>query len=291
MAVRTWTAIVMGALLLGAISTSAMGGNRAAVRKQVESSLLVSGTVTIAPDGSVMAHTLDPDAPLGEPLVGFLDGTIGKWRFEPVKVDGKVVTAKVPMHLRLVAKPVGDGSSSVSIASSHFGSSNTVAATDVPRSIALAPPRFPRDALSMGGKGTVYLIVQVGRDGKVVNVDAEQVNLRVVGTESQMAMLRKSFTSAALRAAREWAFQVPTTGEDAGKDAWLVRVPVEFVLTGPREKQRDKSDWDSYIPGPRNMQMPWAQEKLRIAGNPDALPEGGIYPLRQGATLLNPPAG
>ncbi len=291
MAPRIWMTIVMAALLLGGMPAAAVGGNVAAVRKQVESSLQVSGTVTIAPDGSVQAHTLDPKAPLGDALVVFLGTTIGKWRFEPVKVDDKVVTARVPMHLRLVARPAGDGNLNVSIASTHFGSRDKGDATDVVRSISMAPPMYPRGALSMGGKGTVYLIVQVGRDGKVVNVDAEQVNLRVVGTDNQMESLRESFAKAAIRTATKWTFQIPTTGEEADDAAWLVRVPVSFTLDSPGHKQRDKSGWESYVPGPRNMQMPWAQEQLRIAGAPDAVPEGGLYPLRQGATLLAPPAG
>ena len=94
------------------------------------------------------------------------------------------------------------------------------------------PPRYPDDALYMGGKGVVYLILEVGRDGKVANVDAEQVNLRVAGTEGQMELLRRSFANAARRAAKSWQFEVPTTGPHVDSPSWLVRVPVEFVLRG-----------------------------------------------------------
>lgn len=290
MRLRAWMAMMVCSLLLLGSPTPALAGNVAAVRKQVESSLQVSGTVTIAPDGTVQAHTLDPKAPLGEPLVQFLDESIRKWRFQPVTVDGKVVTARVPMHLRLVARPTGDGNASITIASTHFGSRDAGVPTDFVSRGRLAPPMFPKDAARMGGKGTVYLIVQVGRDGRVANVDAEQVNLRVVGTENQMEMLRSTFTKAALRAARNWTFDIPTTGDEAKDDHWLVRVPVEFVLVGrPGDKPHDKTGWDSYVPGPRNARMPWAQDSLRVAGDPDALPDSGIYPLRQGAVLLNPP--
>ncbi len=287
MATRAMIGMVL-ALLLAAGMPAEAGGGRAAVRKQAESSVLVSGTVTIGPDGAVLAQTLDPKAPLGEPLTRFVNESVAKWRFEPILVDGKAVPAKVAMHLRLVAKPAEDGKVSVKIASTHFGSNEAIAATDNPKGIKLTPPQYPSDALSMGGKGTVYLIVQVGRDGKTANVDAEQVNLRVVGTESEMDMLRKSLTNAAVRAAKRWTFAIPTTGEQAGQDHWLVRVPVEFAFHG--DKLAKPGEWDTYIPGPRNMGMPWAEEKLRMAGNPDALPEGGIYPLQQGAKLLADPA-
>lgn len=277
-------------LLAGGMPVDAGNGRGvAAVKKQAESSLQVSGTITVAPDGSVLSHTLDPKAPLGAELAGFVDRSVAAWRFKPVLVDGKPVTAKVPMHLRLVATQVGEGKVNVAIASTWFGNIDDVPATDHPRGIRRTPPRYPTDALAMGGKGVVYLIVQVGRDGKVLNVDAEQVNLRVAGTEGQMAQLRKAFTDASTRAARGWQFAAPTTGEAAGKESWLVRVPVEFVLSGPGGRPPKDGEWDTYIPGPRNYGMPWAGDSLKAAGSPDALPGGGEFPLEQGATLLNPP--
>lgn len=290
MGMRSWGAVIVAACLIVGTAGHAGGGNTAAARRLVVASLQVSGSITIAPDGSVRAHTLDAGTPLGEPLTRYLDETIAKWRFEPVVVDGKTVTAKVPMHLRLLAKPMGDGNTSISIASTYFGSSANSAATDQPRSTMLRPPMFPRDAQSMGGQGTVYLIVQVGPDGSVVNVAAEQVNLRVLGTARQLDMLRKSFTLAAERAARQWTFLTPTTGGNARDKAWLVRVPVDFRLTAMGQKPAARTGWDTYIPGPITVGMPWAQEGLRTAARPDALPDSGVYPLKQGATLLSAPA-
>lgn len=279
-------ALLCGFLL--AAGALAGGGGAKAVREQVESSLQVSGTITIGKDGSVLAHTLDPKAPLGQPLTDFVNKTVADWRFTPIRVDGELVNAKVPMHLRLVAKRAEGDKVSVTIASSYFGGGDGVPDTDNPAQVNLAPPQYPKVARYMGGQGTVYLIVQIDRGGKVANVDAEQVNLRVVGTANEMARMRDQLTAAAIRAARDWTFAIPTTGDGADDDSWLVRVPVEFVLTGPGESKRVEGSWDAYIPGPRNMDMPWAQEKLKTAGNPDALPGAGVYPLRQGATLLTP---
>ncbi|GHC12240.1 energy transducer TonB [Thermomonas carbonis] len=277
------------ALLVGLlVAMPGWSANARSVRKQLESSLQVSGTVTIGKDGSVIAHTLDPKAPLGETLVDFVNKAVAGWRFAPVMVDGQAVTARVPMHLRLVAKRAEDDKFSVTIASSYFGSNEAVAQSDNPGSTRLAPPQYPKVAQRMGGEGTVYLIVQIDRGGKVANVDAEQVNLRVAGTANEMTRLRDMLTAAAVRAARDWSFTPPTTGETANDDNWLIRVPVDFVLLGPGDKQRKEGEWDTYIPGPRNMGMPWAQEKLKTAGSPDALPGSGAYPLRQGATLLTP---
>lgn len=280
-------ALVVLALCVG---VTAQAGNARAAREKVESSLLVKGSITIARDGSVLAHTLDSTEALGDELTKFVDASIDKWHFQPISVDGQVVIAKVPMSLRLIAKATDDGNTSVVIASTHFGSSKDAPASDdVARNGKLAPPRYPQDALRKGGKGTVYLIAQVGRDGAVVNVDAEQVNLRVVGSEAEMATMRKQFTDAAVRAARRWTFKPPTTGVLANRDSWLVRIPVAFVFADERAKQPKPGQWESYVPGPRNKDMAWAQQELQIAGAPDALSEGGIYPLRQGAKLLPSP--
>ena len=129
--------------------------------------------------------------------------------------------------------------------------------------------------------------VQVGLDGSVIQADAEQVNLRVIGSEGEMAMMRKWLSTAALRAAKQWIFTPPTTGKSAAENSWLVRVPVDFVLRdkGSNEAPK-KGGWDSYVPGPRNANMPWAREQLKMAGSPDALSEGGVYSLQEGATLL-----
>ena len=84
-----------------------------------------SGSIVIETDGKVMEHHLDATSALTPALTAFLDQTIRGWRFEPVKVDGVVVRAKVPMHLRLVAKKTDDGKYNVSIASTYFGSEET----------------------------------------------------------------------------------------------------------------------------------------------------------------------
>jgi hypothetical protein len=67
------------------------------------------------------------------------------------------------------------------------------------------------------------------------------------------------------------------------------RVPIEFVLSG--EHRAVPGQWDTYVRGPRKTDIPWAGEQLPTAGSPDALPEGGIYPLGHGARLLDPKGG
>lgn len=268
---------------------SADAGNARAARKQVESSMLVTGSVTIRPDGAVQSHEIDPRIDLTPDIRSLVDNAARQWTFEPVKVDGRIVTARVPMSLRLVARPADqEGRYNVRIASVQFGSVD--ASKGVVASIKkLVPPTYPKSALQMGGKGTVYLLVRVDHGGHVIEADVEQVNLRVVGSSQQMDTMRRDFAQACVRAARNWTFTPPATGPDAGAAHWTARVPIDFVLSD--DKRAAPGQWDTYVPGPRKTNIPWAEEQLRTAGSPDALPEGGVYPLGHGARLLDQEAG
>ena len=274
-------------LLLALSGMQAEAGGRLAARKQIESSLIVTGTIVIAPDGGVQSYALDATEALGAPLEAFLKQNISAWKFVPVEVDGKVVTAKANMSLQLIANQAEGGDMNVRIAHTWFGKNSDKPATDMPKSNKMSPPRYPQDVMRMGGQGIAYLVVNIGRDGKVLDVAAEKVNLRSLGTEKQMEMLRRAFADASVRAAREWTFHPPTTGADAARDSWIVRIPVAFVMGDATHGKA--GTWQSYIPDPTPRVIPWAEEELRIAGSPEALPGSGVYPLQPGLRLLNQP--
>ncbi len=291
---------VLGALLglaLWGTGHPVDAGNARSNRKLVESSLLVKGAIVISPDGAVQSYTLESKEGLGEGLENFLDNNISHWRFKPVEVDGKVVTAKAPMSLRLIANQTEAGGISVRIAGTWFGrnanqpngNQNGKPAIDTSfiRANKLTPPMYPAGAQRLGAQGTAYLVIRVNRDGHVQDLDLEKVNLRSLGTDQQMNDLRKQFGQAALFAAKHWTFIPPTTGEEANENFWRVRVPVEFSMMGARKPK--PGQWESYIPDPTIRDIPWARTELMAAGSPDALPGDGIYPLQQGLQLLNPP--
>ncbi|WP_297831484.1 energy transducer TonB [Thermomonas sp.] len=265
--------------------------NAAAVdRTKVESSLRVGGFVTIAPDGSVAGHELDSQAQLSPALTAFIDRAVAHWRFSPVVVDGQAVRVRVPMSLRLVLRPTPDGNYEARIASTWFmsGSDGAQADTNTQRvARRMQPPVYPTEALRMGGKGVVYLNVTYGPDGKVTQVYARQVNLRVLGTEAQMDRMRDQFAEASIRAARRWVFAPPTTGKEAERAVWSVVVPVDFRLSG--EAGPRPGEWETYVPGP--IRNPPGQSRDPLAeGSPDALPDSGVYSVEQSARLLTPPA-
>ncbi len=281
--------LLLAAVLLAVFALST--ASAAAVdRTKVESSLKVSGFVIIDTDGSVAGHELDPQAPLTPALTDFIGSSIAHWRFEPVVVDGRVVRARVPMRLRLAIHPTPDGNYEARIASTWFmsGSDGAQADTNTQRvARRMQPPVYPTEALRMGGKGVVYLNVTYGPDGKVTQVYARQVNLRVLGTESQMDRMRNQFAEASIRAARRWEFAPPTTGKEAERAEWSVVVPVDFRISGEAEPR--SGGWETYVPGPIKNPPVLSRDPL-AEGSPDALPDSGVFSVEQGARLLTPPA-
>ena len=278
---------LLGLALLGA-GNPVDAGNARSNRKLVESSMLVKGSIVITPDGAVQSYTLDNKEGLGEPLEKFLGNNITHWRFKPVEVDGKVVTAKAPMSLRLIANQEEGGNMSVRIAGTWFGGQSGKPTSDDLRSSKLTPPKYPKEAVFNNGQGIVYLVLQVGRDGHVMNVDAERVNLLVVGTDKQMAVVREQLAKASISAARHWTFQPPTSGPEINGDYWYARVPVSFELNRRPTPNGNLGVWQSYIPDPSPKFIPWLNKDQRAALASDALPGDGIYPLQQDLQLLSP---
>lgn len=258
-----WTSVAMAA------STSAE------IRKQVEASMLLQGTIDIDVQGQVVGHHLAQASSLPPALLDYVDRRIRAWHFEPVLVDGKPVHARSPMQLRLVTKKDGENYL-LRIAGANFGT--TAGAEDeVPRiKDKLGPPHYPELAAHSGVGGTVYMVLRVGRDGSVVEAIAEQVNLRSVGTEREMRMYRRLLADASIEATRRWTFTFPTRGEDADAPFVSVRVPVDFVT--PNLPEAKPGQWQAYVPGPRQG-IPWRTWD-DAAESPDALAAGGVYPDR-----------
>lgn len=265
--------ILLMALTALAFSASAGGNGPGAVRKQVEASLLVTGMITIEPDGSVSAVDLDKPEKLPEGIAAFVGRSMVDWRFEPVLVDGKPSRIRTKMSARLVGKRADNGRMRVTIRGADFGDYEAGPEAERITQRQLTPPQFPEDAAYAGAQGTVYLLLKIGRDGAVEEVATEQVNLRIVGSEYQMKQLRNVFARSATVAARNWTFNLPAQGEQAGWPYWSVRVPIDFNFYG--DKPREYGQWEAYVPGPRQ-RVAWAQEG-DSAFTPDALPDGGIY--------------
>lgn len=273
--------------MLVAVMAPARAGTSTPVRDQVEVSMVLTGSVEIDPEGRVTGYKIDraEDVPVG--VLGVLARFVPAWRFEPPRFEPQAASTRAHMSVRVVAKRQGEDSFMISIrdarVSREHPNHSQEAADQRTSELRMGPPRYPRAAAMAGVSGTVYLIVRAGRDGHVLDAFAEQVDLRVVGSEYALARWRKLMADAALDAARSWVFR-PRAGDDAVADSWAVRVPVDFSLgRGDRYGK-----WQAYVPGPWQP-PPWAG--VPLAGGPGALPAAGVFPVAHELRLLTPAGG
>jgi TonB family protein len=283
-----------GGLLLALLAATAFatGSGPGAVRKQVESSLLVTGKIDIEPDGMVSALAIDHADKLPEGVLGFVRASVQRWTFEPALRDGKPVPARAPMTLRIVAKRQEGDRYQVEIRHASFAAYDPKDPRAV-TSIRTPPPAYPEAAYRAGASGSAYLVLKVARDGSVADAAVEQVNLRIVASESEMQRLREIFARSALAAARKWRFRPPSEGKDVSAPYWAVRVPVNYSLRDQPNQGMDGSygHWISYVPGPRARAL-WDTGEDASGFSPDALSVGGVYMVdNNGPRLLTPLQG
>lgn len=243
-----------------------------AVRNIAEASMLVTGWIEVAPDGSVHDYTIDRPEKLPPSVLGLIQKSIPGWKFHFAEHADAIQRAK--MNLRIIARPIDEQHDSVAISGATFGNEGATA-TDHVTFKDRQPPKYPRTAVDARVNGTVFLLLRVGRQGQVEDAAVEQVNLGVYGRETQMAHFRSVLGNAALEAARKWTYNLPSTGSHVMDPYWYVRVPVAFNLHVMGTPHDTYGKWEPYIPGPR-ASIPWAKNDSRLSSSSDAIPEGGI---------------
>jgi hypothetical protein len=283
-----------GIALLLATSVSLAAGPRA-VRRQVEASMLVTGGIEVDAQGKVTGFSLDEKEKLPAGVIEMLGNAVPTWRFEPVLVAGQPASVSTDMSVRLVAKKLEDGNYTIGIRSAGFGDR---AGRNAKKTVlkperkgeknacpSMRPPNYPESAVRAGVASNVYLLLKTGRDGHVVDVIAEQVNLKVVSDDRSMDRWRKIFADASLAQARKWCFQ--PSNKDANDAAFQVmRVPVTFHLDPlPRYGQ-----WEAYVPGPRQP-SPFPEHEEGAGFSPDTLMPGRAYLAGSGLKLLTDLSG
>lgn len=275
-------------LLCAVLSCAVLAAGPDAVRKREEATMLVTGRIDVMPDGSVHGYSIDRPEKVPAAVTDLIQKNVPNWKFKIA--DNSNVIEQARMNLRIVAKPTDDGQYAIRIASSSFGEqkdlgSEYVSAKD------RAAPKYPLSAEKARVDGTVYLFLRVGRQGQVEDAVAEQVNLRQYGSDMEMQRYRDVLADAALKAAKTWTFNTPTTGKHVADAYWNVRVPVAFNLKVRGAPEDDTyGKWQGYIPGPRQP-IPWAQKTPQLSISPDAIPAGSISQADQNLQLMTPPAG
>lgn len=276
---REFRVLALVALLAAAFAAQA--ARPATFAGEAEASLLLKGTVDIRADGTVERYSLDDTVKLPTSIVDLIAGVISGWRFEPVMADGKPTPARTDMSLRIVATPKGGGKYDARVGSVWFSGGED----DKPRSISIRTRTglvYPTFADPLATTGTVYVALKIGPQGQVLDAIAEQVNLTTFGTNLEMAKARRTLANNTLAAVRKWTFNVPTTGEEAGREYWTGVLPVKYGVW----PSADVGAWERYIPGPR-IPVPWrdSSEEPAVAGI-DALPEGMVARDGAGSKLL-----
>src|SRR3569623_3357511 len=152
-----------------------------AVCEQVEASMVVTGSIGVPPQGTVLAFALDRPEKLPPLVADLIDKAIPQWTFQPVLRDGKPVAAKARMRLRVVAQPIGEGKFKVALRGAWFGDPGQ----GIRKESALQP-RYPMQAIRGRVEATVYVALRLDRAGRVSDAAAEQVHLRVIAGESEM---------------------------------------------------------------------------------------------------------
>jgi TonB family protein len=269
------------------VSTVSVGLYAEALRELAEASLMVEGKVLLNPDGTVASYTLREPEKLPEPVVDLIQQSLPSWKLQFYRTP--VAPVEESMTLRIVAKDIDRKHTTIRIAGAQFQDESEPKRESI-HSLTRVQPTYPRRSREDGMSGTVYLLVRVGPDGKVLDAAAEQVNLHRYTQQNMLDIYRKDLASAAVKAAAQWTFSVPSEGPSAKLPCWYVRMPVHFHITNSGYDEHNGSQygsWEIYVRGPRET-IPWVQDKLLLAQSPDATPDGTLHQLGSGAELMTP---
>lgn len=267
--------------LFALASSAAMA---AGSRQQAEASMIVSGQVELSPSGQVLSYSIDHQDQLPEGVVALIQQNVPVWHFNFTEVPAQPV--RETMHLRIAAKKADHDQEVVRIESAEFDDASVTEDEKISFKT-IAQPEYPKFAMAMPASGSVVLLIQVGRDGTVEHVSAEQTNLRIVTDGDVMNRCRKEFAEAAVKAAKRWTFNVPTKGAEAKAPFFLVRTTYSFVLLGSGQEGhsgRRYGQWDVYVPGPRQ-NVPWIQNHALLSDASDSTPDGELHRVGGGVTL------
>lgn len=270
-------AVMLGLLLAHA----AVAGGLRSVRERVEASMVVTGTIGVTPQGTVLGYALDHPEKLPPLVADVIGKTLPTWTFQPVVEHGKPVSAKARMSLRLVAKPIGDGKFEVAIHSAYFGDQS-----EGIKAVSTRQPRYPREAIQDRASGTAYVVLRIDRAGHVADAFAEKVNMRLIAEDVELDRLRKLFAEASLKALRQWTF---TPAASADQEPYReVRVPVSYDVSDPGHLPVGEAygQWQGYVPGPEQA-APWFDKSDVLTAGADALPGDGVYG-KPSLSLLTP---
>jgi hypothetical protein len=272
------------AAFAAAATLAGMSAHAADLKDFAEASMLVSGTVEVRPDGSVSGYTLYKEEKLPAPVVDLIKRNVTTWKFE---LNGQnTAPIREDMNVRIVARDVDAQHMALRLEGAAFSDGDEPEDSSIRWSHRMSPS-YPRFSLDRGMSGIVYVLVRIGRDGKVINAGVEQVNLRrYVPDQTEMARFRKDLADAARKVSTHWTFKTPKSGAEAQAPFWDARIPVDFGPELGANSGQTYGSWEIFVRGPQE-QIEWRQD-APLVDAPDAVPDGSIQPLSSGAKLLTP---
>jgi hypothetical protein len=240
---RKWVTLVLAAVLSGAC----VAGDR----EKAFYNLDAVGNIVINPDGTVHEYTLKSELPPA--IAAPVDRNIRSWRFQPVTVDGRAVSARTHFFISLIVEPVGDHFQ-LRIADLNFGGP--------PLQKGSKAPQYPRDAAYAGVGAKVIVVLKLDSTGAVSAAHAYQVSLNVKAPEKVAGRLRRQFELASTRAAMDWKFDL--TEDIPGQAPGMVIQKVVQFVPPTTDRSPDFEAWRAYVPGP-SVAVPWLEPGVVVA--------------------------
>ncbi|HET7931168.1 MAG TPA: energy transducer TonB, partial [Rhodanobacteraceae bacterium] len=261
----------------------------------VEVGMVVTGSVTVNPDGSVKAYTIDHADQLPPAVQRLLKSSIPGWTFDAIKSTGTTGPTKAQASVYIggmvteTTKQIVDGKkvqqNTIQIGVEHIalhcppphaertfamGCDPDTGLTRLPS----PPPEYPIEAARAHMEGVVDLRLEIGRNGRVLRAAVRQVNL--FNRIPNPVLFRRIFSDVTLETAQAWRFRVPTTGPNAGRDRWVLAQQVKFYIMGGHVDTTAYGQWLADLPGPIKA-IPWAeQDSGRVVRLPEMSTEGAL---------------
>ncbi len=253
--------------------------------KEVESSLLVTGTIDVTPAGDVATYALKESGKLPTGIVDMVASVAPHWKFEPIALQDKAIS-RSEMSLLFIAKKQENGKFSLTLRSAYF---MAPAPTAKEERLSIdktnfKPPVYPLSLQNDGVTADVYVAVKVGRDGRLIDADVMQIDLRKVGSQPQLRRWRNAFERSALAAASLWTFLVPAAGADKDKPYWVGTVPLSYTFDAEPPAY---GTWRTYVPGPYTA-IPWMNEQSVADRDPGAMSPNTFHAEGESRRLLTP---
>jgi hypothetical protein len=279
-------------VLAGFLAMIVASGNTRAALKQLELSLILTGVIDVAPDGSVAGVTIDNRDQITPELFEFVHKSVLSWRFEPMRdAQGVAKSVHSTMRVRLIARNVGNDRMELSVRSVYFITKPEASDRALIKGQSSPLPRYPFDLVRLGVTGDVILAIKINSEGHAEEVAARQVNLQQSGTPGQMVKWRKKLAKISEEAARKWTFLIPVEGPHANKPHWVVSRRITFRLESApsRPSEGEQATWDAYFAGPVHTPSWFPAAHVNDDGGVDLLSEDELrMEPDDGLRLLTP---